>query len=428
MTVLVLHNRYRQPGGEDAVVDSEIRLLRSHGIKVYDCQLTNETEREGVRERIQLGLSSTWSDFSYRLVKQLCAVVRPDLAHVHNFWMRLSPSVHLACQQSNVPTVQTLHNFRLLCTRADLSRDGHICQECVGKSPWPGIIHRCYRDSLLASSIVARMIMANRTSHTWDTHVNAFIALSEHSRAKFVAGGIPKNKIFVKANFLDDIGQPQRPPSFSNSILFVGRLATEKGVDVLIRAWRKIRASKLGRLLIIGDGPSRADLVRLARSLDLSVDDVDFKGARPYPEVLSEIAKARAIVLPSLCFENCPRTLLEAFCCGRPVIVSSLGAMDEMVHDGEIGLKFDPGNEDALAKALSNILSDPALADRLGGNARLEYLSRYTPEKNFETLSRIYDSALRQARSFAETATSTWRSDLRQDLSVFDVAAGDISQ
>lgn len=428
MTVLVLHNRYRQAGGEDAVVDSEIRLLRSHGIKVYDCQLTNETKSEGMRERIQLGLSSTWSDFSYRLVKQLCAVVRPDLAHVHNFWMRLSPSVHLACQQSGVPTVQTLHNFRLLCTRADLSRDGHICQECIGKSPWPGIIHRCYRDSLVASSVVARMIIANRTSHTWDTQVNAFIALSKHSRSKFIAGGIPQSKIFVKTNFLDDIGEPRQTPSSSTSILFVGRLATEKGVDVLIRAWSRIRARKLGRLAIIGDGPSRADLVRIARSLGLSSDDVEFMGARPYHQVLGQIAKARAIVLPSLCFENCPRTLLEAFCCGKPVIVSSLGAMDEMVRDGEIGLKFEPGNENALAECLSSILSDSALADRLGCNARREYLSQYTPEKNFEALSRIYDWALEQARSVAIAATATWRSDLRQDVPVFDVAASDASQ
>ena len=390
MTVLVLHNRYRQAGGEDAVVDSEIRLLESHGVKVYNCQLTNEPEKEGMRETIQLGLSATWSDFSYRLVKHLCAVLRPDLAHVHNFWMRLSPSVHFACQESGVPTVQTLHNFRLLCPRADLSRDGHVCQDCVGKNPWPGVMHRCYRHSLVASSIVARMIVANRTFHTWETQVRAFIALSEHSKAKFISGGIPQDKIFVKTNFLEDIGEPRQAPSSSTSILFVGRLATEKGVDILLRAWSRIRAKKLGHLLIIGDGPSRLDLIKCAHSLGLSSQDVQFSGTIPYQDVLSKMASARAIVLPSRCFENCPRTLLEAFCCGRPVVVSSLGALDEMVSHQGVGLKFQPGDENALAEALSSILSDPALADRLGCNARREYVVKYTPATNFETLARIY--------------------------------------
>jgi glycosyltransferase involved in cell wall biosynthesis len=425
MTVLILHNRYRQAGGEDAVVDSEIRLLRSQGIKVYECQLTNEIEREGVRERIQLGLSSIWSDSSYYLVKQLCAVIRPDLAHVHNFWMRLSPSVHLACQESGVATVQTLHNFRLLCPRADLSREGRVCQDCLGKSPWPGVIHRCYRDSLLASGMVARMIIANRTLHTWETRVNAFIALSEHSRSKFIAGGIPEDKIFVKTNFLEDIGEPQQPPSSSSTVLFVGRLAPEKGVDVLLRAWSIIRARKPGRLLIVGDGPGRADLEKYAHSLRLDSGDVEFMGARPYKDVLEELVKARAVVLPSLCFENCPRTLLEAFCCGRPAIVSRLGALDEMVRHMVDGLKFEAGNDRALADALSILLSEPALADRLGCNARAEYLSRYTPRKNFEMLTSIYHFALGQSRSMATVATAVRTSGMPQDVPLFDIAAGD---
>ena len=396
MHVLVLHNRYRLNGGEDAVVRSEIELLRSRSVKVTEFTVTNEAEAGNWSSSLRLGAAAIWSQASYRQVKELCADVRPDIAHAHNFWMRLSPSIHYACRKAGVATVQTLHNFRLLCVRADFLRDGRVCQDCLGHTPWRGVVHRCYRDSASASAAVAGMISAHRLAGTWRTHVDAFIALSEHSKSKFVEGGIPKQKLFVRPNFLEDTAAPATLPSGSNVVLFVGRLSEEKGVELLLRAWREVRKASRGILRIVGDGPLRAQLERQAQNSGFAASEVQFAGTLAYAEVVREIGNARALALPSLCFENCPRTLLEAFCSGRPAVVPNRGSLDELVHHDETGLKFDAGDEASLAQALLKVLSPSAAVDAWGSSARLEYLSRYTPNAGFERLMQIYQFALTQ--------------------------------
>ena len=402
MHVLVLHNRYRQNGGEDAVVRSEIQLLRSQSVKVTEFALTNDAEAGSWTGLVQLGVAAIWSQSSHRRVKELCADVRPDIAHVHNFWMRLSPSVHYACREAGVATVQTLHNFRLLCLRADFLRDGQVCEDCLGHTPWQGVMHRCYRDSVSASASVAGMIATHRLAGTWRSHVNAFIALSEHSKSRFIRGGIPKQRLFVRPNFLEDAGVSTPLPSGSNLVLFVGRLSEEKGVQLLLGAWREVRNRARSVLCIIGDGPLRGRLERQAQDYGFPPGEVQFTGALPYSEVMRQIGNARALVLPSLCFENCPRTLLEAFCNGRPAVVPDHGSLDELVRDGQTGLKFAAGNEYSLSETLLKLLSPSAAVNTWGANARLEYLLRYTPKASFEKLMQIYQFALTQNCNRAE--------------------------
>src|ERR1700681_2638498 len=185
MRVLVLHNRYRQYGGEDRVVAAEVAMLRAHGVDV----VLHETDNTA--GLIQLARHSAWSASSFDDVEKLCREVRPDVAHVHNFWATLTPSVHAACHAAGVPTVQTLHNYRLFCVNAVLLRNGSICTDCVGKTPWRGVVRRCYNHSAMASAAVANMIVQNRRCSTWDD-VDAFIAPSEHARSMFVSAGIPE--------------------------------------------------------------------------------------------------------------------------------------------------------------------------------------------------------------------------------------------
>jgi glycosyltransferase involved in cell wall biosynthesis len=393
--VLVLHNRYRQAGGEDAVVRSEIELLRSRSVKVTEFSVSNDAEPGNKGGFVQLGLSAIWSRSSYRQIRQICADIRPDIAHVHNFWMKLSPAAHYACKEAGVATVQTLHNFRLFCVRADFLLDGQICQDCLGHLPWRGITRRCYRESACASAAVGGMIAAHRFLSTWRTHVDAFIALSEHSGAKFVEGGIPEQKLFVKPNFLEDAAAPLLLPSDSNVVLFVGRISEEKGLELLLDAWRDVRRKAQGTLRIVGGGSLRGQLEQQARCYGLSASEVQFTGELPYSEVMGEIGRARALVLPSLCFENCPRTLLEAFCNGRPAIVPNRGSLDELVRHEQTGLKFAAGNQHRLSDVLVRLLSSSAEVNAWGANARVEYLSRYTPTASFEKLMQIYQFALK---------------------------------
>jgi glycosyltransferase involved in cell wall biosynthesis len=400
--VLLLHNRYRQAGGEDAVVSAEAHLLRRAGVEVTEHFVDNGTD--GVvrlRQSVALALSSAWSQSSQTLVAELCRKHRPDILHVHNFWMALTPSVHLAARSCGVATVQTLHNYRLLCANALLLRNGKPCQDCVGRVPWRGVVRRCYRDSFISSGAVARMIVFNRARHTWERDVDAFVALSEFSRAVFEAAGLPRDRLFVKPNFVDDPGPPRAKPSDSNTIVYVGRLSREKGVNTLLSAWAIVNPSVRGRLVIVGTGPMEDELRRQAASLGLAEPEVVFTGIKTPSEVLAALGRARALVQPSLCSENSPRTVLEAFSCGCPVVASDIGALKEIVRDG-VGIRSAPNGVPALAKKIEMLLCEPGFADALGRNAREEFRSRYAPEVNLTQLLRIYELAA--GRSWALTS------------------------
>jgi len=394
MRVLVMHNRYRQYGGEDRVVAAEVAMLRAQGVDVVLHETDNST---GL---VQLARHSAWSDESFQDVEKLCRKVRPDIAHVHNFWATLTPSVHAACHAAGVPTVQTLHNYRLFCVNAVLLRNGTICTDCLGKTPWRGIVRRCYNRSAIASAAVANMVIRNRRHNTWD-HVDAFIAPSEHARSIFVSGGIPGGRLHVKPNFTPDPGAPTCAPSSSRVIVYAGRLSPEKGLRTLLSAWVRAGVAGAAEMWIIGDGPEAAYL----RSF-LPAAGLVFKGAKDAAAVMTAMQNARAVVVPSLCFETFGNSVVEAYSCGRPVIASDIGALGDLVEDGGTGLKFAAGDEAGLGRCLARIVNEPDLADRMGANARAEYLHRFTAERNFAMLMGVYEKVLGLSVGMSARATA----------------------
>jgi glycosyltransferase involved in cell wall biosynthesis len=262
-----------------------------------------------------------------------------------------------------------------------LLRDNVPCELCIAGTPYNAVRFRCYRDSYVGSFALARMISYHRRQKTW-TKVARFIALSEFSRSRFVAAGLPAEKIVVKPNTTTDSGG--RRESMGNAILFVGRLSEEKGVRTLVEAARFIG----NPVRIMGDGPLRDELEATAPP------NVTFIGHAPHDEVRSEMACARCLVLPSLCYENFPMTLAEAYAMGLPVIASRLGSLVELVDDGLIGLHFAPGNAAELAVAIKRLAEDEEGAARMGQAARQHYLERYTPDRALHDLEAIYHSCI----------------------------------
>lgn len=376
----MVHNAYQQRGGEDAVVDAEIKLLRSYGHKVVEYRRSNEELNK--MSRSSAALQTFWSRGAAHKAAELITLENIDVVHCHNTFPLISPAVYWAAARARVPVVQTLHNFRLICPQALMLRNDAPCEDCVGHVPWRGVMHGCYRDSRLQTGVLAGMITAHRVLGTWRDKVARYIALNEFCRQKFIQGGLPANRIVVKPNFVD---AGPAPVSIKRlGALYVGRLSQEKGISVLATAMRRLQG-RVG-LTVVGVGP-QADL------LD-NLPGVRLLGALPGNEVMELMRHTQMLVLPSICYENFPRTLVEAFGCGLPVVASRLGGMAHLIDHDRNGLLFDAGSANALAAAMDSLASDPQRCAEMGLAARQTYEESLTPEINYKMLMQIYEDAL----------------------------------
>ena len=376
--VLLLHNRYRLAGGEDSVVNTERHLLESRGHPT-DIMLRDNRDIADMTA-VKLALNTIWSRVAVRDLENKIKGFCPDIVHVHNTFPQLSPAVYWVATASGVPVVQTLHNFRLLCTQAMFIRNGKLCEKCLGHTVWRSVPMRCYHDSVMQSVTVASMVQLHRALGTYRTKVARYIALSEHARSKFVAAGIPAERVEVKPNFVD---LPPPRDEVRSSGLYVGRLSEEKGVGVLLKAVQTLPDSKI---LVIGDGPywpllKACPMLKLAGWLEPSA-------------VLEAMTRAAYLVFPSVWFENFPRTLVEAFASGLPVIASRLGAMAEIIEDRVTGLLFQPGSWEELARCIHWAETHPGEIAEMGVRAREVYEKLYSADENYEKLMRIYAAAI----------------------------------
>ncbi|PTQ51397.1 MAG: Glycosyltransferase [Brockia lithotrophica] len=309
------------------------------------------------------------------------------MVHVHNTFPLASPAVFHALKAEGVPLVMTLHNYRLFCVNALFFRKGQVCEACLGRLPWRGVIHGCYRESRLASSVVAGMLTVHRAIGTWNL-VDRFIALTEFARKKFIEGGIPPEKIVVKPNFVyPDPGPGEGRGGYA---LFVGRLSPEKGIQTLLKAWELLG----GRipLKIVGDGPLAEEVSKASQK----IRGVEWLGRMPPEEVYALMGEAMFLVFPSEGYENFPRVFAEVFAKGTPVIASDIGAAGEIISHGRTGLHFRPGDPEDLAAKVEWLLGRPRELERMRREARAEYEAKYTAEKNYEQLMAIYRGVLEE--------------------------------
>lgn len=384
MRIIVAHNTYQQRGGEDAVVEAEIALLRAHGHDVTLYFLNNEDIDRMPTAKV--AIQTLWSSRSKNEMARLIQTFQPDVIHIHNTLSLISPSVYWAAAQANVPVVQTLHNFRMMCLNALYLRKGKVCEDCAGRLPWRGVTHKCYRGSALASSVIAGMLTLHRALGTYTQKINRYVALTQFAKTKFIEAGLPTKKIVVKPNFYSDIqnSKSQSDSFVKKGALFVGRISQEKGISTLLSAWREIDFN----LLIAGDGPM---VVEIQSNGNRRIKSL---GSIPSDEVAAAMSKAEFLVMPSECYEGFPMVLVEAFAHGLPVVASRLGSMAEIVDDGVTGLHFEPGNADDLAAKVKWLHSHPDECRQMGLNARREFEKKYTSERNYEMLMNIYQEAI----------------------------------
>jgi len=338
--------------------------------------------------KLELAVRTVWSIDTKRDFARLLREEKPDIVHVHNTFVMVSPSIYSACSEAGIPVVQTLHNFRLFCPSATLFRDGKVCEECMQHSLLRSVQYGCYRNSRAATSVTALMLSFHRLRATWNREISCFVALSKFARGIFIEGGLPAKKIAVKPNFVDP--DPGNRNGDGEYALFIGRLSPEKRVSMLLAAWQRLKISI--PVLIVGSGPEEASLRAQAEQLGLT--NVQFTGQLPREKTIATLNNARFLVFPSEWYECFPMTLAESFACSTPVICSRMGTMHEVVSDGRTGLHYTPGNVAELAERAEWAWTHPREVREMGKEARKDYEAKYTAEKNYPMLMEIYKRAM----------------------------------
>jgi glycosyltransferase involved in cell wall biosynthesis len=396
MRIILAHNYYGSsaPSGENVVFEAEAQLLRQRGHTVTELTRHSDEIRCKGAWGVMLGaLSTPWNPFSKLTAERLIRQKAPDVFHVHNSFPLLSPSVFYAAKKSGTAMVLTLHNTRVYCASPSKLRDGGPCTECVdSRSVWPALHHRCYRDNLAATIPMAAMIWLHRRLRTWETQIDAFIALTEFQKDLLCGAGLPRERVFLKPNFYADPPDPLPWSDREAKVLFIGRFQKEKGVHILIEAWR-LWGAEAPHLELIGDGPERAKIEDSVAGTSLG-DKISFRGQIPFREVQASLGKARMLILPSITFEGFPMVIREAFALGVPVASSRLGAMPYLIDEGITGTLFKSGDPIDLLDKVKNAWMKPEKLSEWGAAARREFERKFTADTNYQCLMQIYENAI----------------------------------
>ena len=380
--ILFVHNSYQHKGGEDSVVDDEINLLRENGHDVFEYRVSNDKIKS--MNKLDLLKTTIWSKYSTQDIKKINDKFSPDICHIHNTFPLISPSIYWELDKKNIPIVQTLHNFRLACPQAMFLRDGKICESCLGKIPLQGIVHGCYRDSIAQTAVLSSMLVTHRILGTWKNKVTYYIALNEFCKEKFISAGIPPEKIKIKPNFVIKTNQEQH--AREDYFLYIGRLSKEKGISTLLEAFKNLPNKKL---LVAGDGPEKSIL--------MGHDNINCIGHVGKEQIIELLLKAKAIIIPSIWYENFPKIVVEAMAYGAPIIASNIGSLATIIEDNFNGLLFDPNNAESLTKKISFIEENENARLKIGKNALDTYEKLYSKQKNYSMLIDIYSDSIQKS-------------------------------
>lgn len=379
------------------VVEQERRLLEHAGHQVMVFIRSNQgLDSYSPLERLSLAQKAVWNRKTRTEFAELLRLEKPDLVHVHNTWVMISPSIYGVCRRAGIPVVQTHHNYKLMCPAGTFFRNGAVCEECMQHGLLRSVRYGCYRKSRSVTAAKALMLTVQRALRVLERNVNSHIVLTEFARAKFLCGGLPAQKMFIKPNFvypdplLETGNGSNLRVSERHYALFAGRLSPEKRVSTLLQAWSRLHCRI--PLVIVGGGQQREELEQEAMKENLRM--VTFKGTLPRNQTLEAIKGARFVIFSSEWYETFGLTMIEAFACGVPVICSKMGAMQEIVDDGRTGLHFIAGSPEDLAEKVEWAWQHPERMQVMGEEARREYEAKYTAEKNYPMLMDIYGRAI----------------------------------
>jgi glycosyltransferase involved in cell wall biosynthesis len=400
---------YRRGGAEAYMLDlAELQRAEGHQVEffamrhpdnlpasfgdLFPSYVEFETAPPSIADKARAAGRMLWSTSAARGMEQVLRAFRPDVVHLHNIYHQLSPSILRPAGRARVPTVMTLHDYKLACPTYRFLDTHGICEACLPRRFWNPALRRCNRGSLAASTLSGVELTVHTFAGAYGP-VHRFACPSRFLEAKMRAGRVYPERLRWVPNYVDASAIATKSVPGGN-VVYAGRLSEEKGVDVLLEALA--RAPEL-RADVVGDGPARDSLAGLAPSLGVE-DRVRFRGRLAAADVHEAMREAAVVVLPSRWYENMPITVLESFAAGVPVVASALGGMPELIEDGVDGILVPPDDPLALASALRSLVSDPSRALRMGAAARAKVERDHRPDLHLQRVHALYAEATDAAR------------------------------
>jgi glycosyltransferase involved in cell wall biosynthesis len=383
LKLLLIHNYYRLTGGEDSVFQQECALLRENNL-VETLTFYNSNGIFGLFQFV----FSIWNVSAAKRMRRKVFEFKPDVIHLHNWHFASGPIIIRTASRLGIPIVLTVHNHRILCPSGTLLVNEKIFTSSIGrKFPWEAVKLRVYRNSLLQTFWLAFIVWFHKKIGTWEL-VDKYIILTHFTKGLFLSSNlkIPEDRFYVKPNFALEypLGEVRRDEAF----LFIGRLSIEKGILVLLEAFKTSDAE----LYIAGEGPL-LDAVLSAVQIN---SRIHYLGRIDKAEVNRLMRKCSALLFPSICYETFGLVIIEAFALGLPVIGSDIGSSLELITNSYNGLHFEAGNAISLCNALKG-WRNLSVLDHVGFriNAYNTYKEHYTPERNKKQLMNLYQMVLK---------------------------------
>lgn len=377
--ILLVHNYYQIPGGEDTVFQNELKMLKDNGHEVVTYTRNNkEINGYNILKKVLLPFKFIFSFKTYRDIKKIIKKENIDIVHVHNTLALISPAVFYAAKKMNVPVFQTIHNFRNVCPNGVLYRDNKICEDCINKGLHCSIKHSCYRNSKLQTISLTNSLRLNRLFGMYK-FVN-FICLTDFNKDKLLTiKSIPEEHVFVKPNFVTtNIDEIVPNNERLNQVVYVGRLDKLKGVDKLIDAWKNIDDTKL---VICGTGPLKDYVEEVTKNNT----NIEYRGFVDHDSAMKLISESLSVILPTTWYEGFPMTIVESISLGTPIIVSNVGNSKDIIERIDKNLVLNSINKNEIQNCISYIKNT-----NLNNSLRKYYNDNFSFEKNYECLVDIY--------------------------------------
>jgi glycosyltransferase involved in cell wall biosynthesis len=408
MKVLMCNKFLFNDGGPERYILELSRMLEREGNQVeyfamqhpeniktpyseyFVCQVSlNDPTKVNWIDKIKTSLRIIYSTEAKKNMERLISEQKPDIAHVHNIYHQISPSILPVLHRKGIPVVMSLHDYKLVCPDYKLMTNGEVCEKCNPSKYYQAVLHKCVKNSFLASLLNCMEMYIHKFLKLYENNVDLFLSPSLFMRDKLVEFGLDNSKIVYLPPWVAEL-RSSPSHAYSDFILYYGKISREKGVETLIRAMEKI---KDGQLFIVGEGEEKQRLITFVK--ENQIENIRFFGFLERADLDELIRNSRFVVLPSEWYENSPSVIYESFAFGKSVIGSRIGGIPELIEDGINGLLFEPKNAEELAGKIRYLYHRPLLAEKMGIAARKKAEEKYSEEEYYKKLFGLYDRLIK---------------------------------